>query len=224
MKLIKSRLIKITKKGLEDLGYQEFRDSITPAQGLFIKSIKNHFYLSLGLTISKYYEGLFTASFYLSKVTTWATVGSDIPNDSYQRVGSFLLKEERKKLLPDEFSAQQSEDAWWNIENENTLVDFLETVRITEQRFLDQPDLFNKIRKSRFVSELEELSKKVINDVASNKIHEDHYRFVPAKPIDEIPLEWFKVAEKVIKEKKATLNFNTVKRLAADAFRQSKCR
>jgi hypothetical protein len=221
MKLTKNKLIKLTKSGLEKLGYREFKDTITPAQGLYGKLLPSGLYLTLGLTISRYYDNLFTASFYLSKTTNWATFGQDIPNDSYKRMGFFLTGEERKVLLHREYSHQDSGDAWWNIEDENVINDFLKTVEVTESRFLNQHGLVEKIANSIFINELWKLAKRTIEKI-SDKIYigEYNYKFIPPKNIDNIPIEWFKVAEKVITEEDAILNVNTVKRLAADAYRQ----
>jgi hypothetical protein len=220
MKLTKSKLIKFTNDHLKNFGYKEIKDTITPAQGLYIKPIKNGLYfLTLGLTISKYYTDLFTASFYLSKTTTWATFGGDIPNASYRRIGSFLTKEERKVLLEGEYSLQESGDAWWNAGNVDG---FIETVKIAETRFLNQLNLFDMINDSILINELSELASLTIDMINNGYWGDYNYRFVPDKPIDDIPIEWFKVAERIIVERNAILNNNTVKRLAADAYRQSK--
>jgi len=222
MKLTKSQLIRHTRNGLKELGFEEIKDTITPAQGLYIKSIGNGLYLSLGLTISRYHESMFTASFYLSKTTTWALVGNDIPKGSYERIGRFLTRDERIKLLGKEYSTPGVTDAWWNAEYENEVAYFLETVRIAEPRFIEQPGLIDEIKRSSFVNELALLSYLVIKEIKiGSNINEFDYHFVPPKSIDNIPLEWFKAAERVITNEKAILNLNTVKRLAADAWRQN---
>ena len=46
--------------------------------------------------------------------------------------------------------------------------------------------------------------------------------FQPNKIIDEIPFIWFEAAESVIRDNNGILNKNTVKLLAADAWRQVK--
>src|ERR1700712_5244362 len=99
MKLTKQNLIRITKKGLRELGYLEVKDTTSGAQGLYIKLIENDLYLTLGLTISRYYDSMFTASFYLSKTTIWAAIWGNMPENAYKRAGSFLTIEERKILL-----------------------------------------------------------------------------------------------------------------------------
>ncbi|MDB4918756.1 hypothetical protein [Mucilaginibacter sp.] len=221
MKLIKNKLIRITKNGLEELGYREIKDTITPAQGLYIKLVENDLYLTLGLTISRYYDSMFTASFYISKTTIWARYGGDIPKNSYQRIGNFLTTEERGILLNEEHSKEGVKDAWWNEKDEKAIKYFLETVRITESRFLGQPDLFFNIQNSKDVNELDKLAKMVIDEVDSDNINGYNYQFIPKKSIDDIPMDWFKTAERVIMAEKAILNINTVKALAADAWRQT---
>lgn len=221
-KLTKSQLIKQTKAGLKELGFEEIKDTITPAQGLYIKPIGNELYLSLGLTISRLYDNMFTASFYLSKTTIWALVGNDIPKRSYERIGCFLTRDERLKLLDKEYSIQGITDAWWNAEYDSEVAKFLETVRITEPRFIEQPGLFDEIKRSSFVNELALLAHLVIKEMkAGFNLNEFDYHFLPTKPIDNIPLEWFKAAERAIVNCRGALNLNTVKRLAADAWRQS---
>jgi len=109
--------------------------------------------------------------------------------------------------------------AWWDLGDKNAVNHFLETVQITETRFLDQPGLFDGILNSTDINELEKLAKLVINDVTFENEAFD-YSFIPKKSIDDIPMEWFKAAERVLTGEKAILNANTVKHLAADAYRQ----
>lgn len=220
MKLTKSKLIKLTELGLKELGYKEVKDTITGAQGLYIKKVKVGFYLTLGLTISRYYDSLFTASFYLSKTTIWSAVWGDISKNSYQRIGHFLTTEDRGRLLNKEYSLENVRDAWWDINDNSAIVYFLESVQIAEERFLDQPNLFYDIERSEEINRLSRLATSVIKKMDLNEITKYEYQFVPEKPIDGIPLEWFKLAERVIVEESGILNYNTVKRLAADAYRQ----
>jgi len=42
MKLTKAKLIKLVKPGLEKLGFTEFKDTISGAQGLFCKKINDY--------------------------------------------------------------------------------------------------------------------------------------------------------------------------------------
>ncbi len=65
MKLTKANLLKSTREGLAEVGYYEFKDTITCADGLFIKYVGNDFFLTLGLVKSRYYDWRFTADLYL---------------------------------------------------------------------------------------------------------------------------------------------------------------
>ncbi len=220
MKLTKSKLIDLTKRGLSKLGYRNVKDTITGAQGLYIKQVEYNMYLTIGLTISRHYDSKFTASYYLSKVTTWGVVWGDIPRNSYERVGSFLTDKERKELLEERYLKAGVKDSWWDEEDRNAVANFINAVRITEDRFLSQTELYNDIVHSTDVNELAAMSKKVIQKINSIKTEQYQYRFIPKKTIDDIPIEWFKAAEKIIVEHSSILNVNTVKHLAGDAHRQ----
>lgn len=221
MKLTKAQLLKATKNKIQKLGYTEFKDTITGANGLFIKVLDNNFFLSLGLEISGYYNSMFTASFYLSKTTRWSSIWGDIPCESFERVGTFLTKSERKEFLNVEFTKEGIIDAWWNGFEEKEIENFLKVVEITENRFLSQNDLFSKIENSKEVYELVEYASSVKALVNKNDINDFVYKFVPSKTINNIPIEWYKAAEKTIINKEGILNENTVKILAADAWRQN---
>ncbi|WP_184551106.1 hypothetical protein [Mucilaginibacter sp. FT3.2] len=221
MKLTKQKLIALSKKDLSSLGYQYVTDSITAAQGLYIKKVDDSLFLSLGLTISRHFDNIFTASYYLSKTTTWAAVWGDMPNESYVRIGHFLTQEEREKLLDEQHSKIGIRDAWWDANDTNSLKYFFEAVSITESRFLSQPNLFDSVKNSVEIRNMDELAKGVISMVNSNSYEDALYKFIPLKPVDNIPIEWFKAAELMIKDRRAILNENTVKRVAADAYRQS---
>ncbi|UEG54401.1 hypothetical protein LLH06_05405 [Mucilaginibacter daejeonensis] len=221
MKLSKATLIRLTRSGLERLGYKAIKDTITPAEGLYLKVINNDYYISLGLTISRNYDHLFTGAYYLSRNTTWATIGADVPKMSYQRIGNFLTEEERQMLLGGEYAQQKNGDAWWCSNSEANLLEFFEAVRLTENRFLRQPNLIEQINSSNFINELSDMAKKTILSVeVVAKNSNEAYQFSPSRPIDGIPIAWFNAAEKVIRERNAVLNVDTVKRLAADAYRQ----
>lgn len=220
MKLAKKMLIKATKDRLLELDYYEISDSITGANGLFIKSLSNGFFLTLGLEISQLYNSRFTASFYLSKTTRWGSSWGDIPDKSYERVGFFLTKEERIELLSVEFRKEGVIDAWWNGFDQVEIEKFLRVVSITEKRFLEQKDLFSMVENSIEIKEFADYTSTVFSLINENNIRDIEYQFIPIKTKDNIPIEWYKAAEKTIRIKNGILNLNTVKLLAADAWRQ----
>jgi hypothetical protein len=220
MKLTKAKLLKEVHDGLIKMGYKEIKDTITGAEGLFIKPLPSGFFLSLGFTISRSYESLFTADFYLSKTTIWGATWGDIPCNSYERIGTFLTKDERMLYLDAEYCGDGVVDAWWRGDREDDFCKFLEIVRITEGRFLEQDDLFVKVERSADVKELVDHVSGVFEIVEKGINDKFEYQFKPNKPMDDIPAEWFKAAEITLKNKGGILNKNTVKRLAADAWRQ----
>lgn len=221
MKLTKNKLIYLVKDELEKLGFTYITDSLTGAQGLFAKNVKGKYYITLGLEISRYYDSMFSASYYLSKTTRWSSVWGDIPRDSFERVGVLLQRNERNKFLSDEFNREGVVDAWWDIEEPTSIPNFIETIKISEVRFQDNKELINSIDESSEIAELLELAQKTKDAVKNKKIC-CTLEFQPSKIIDEIPFIWFEAAESVLRNNKGILNKNTVKLLAADAWRQVK--
>lgn len=222
MKLKKASLLTAVKAELLKLGYTEIKDSITGAQGLFVKVMDRNFYLTLGMEISNLYDTKFTASFYLSKTTEWAVIWGDIPNESYKRVGIFLTKEERILYLDEEHNEEGVLDAWWDAVREGDYPKFIEVVKITEPRFLGQEDLFNKIENSQEVKKMADNVIDVFKVINKGVDESFSYQFLPKNKIDDIPTEWFKAAEMILTQKEGILNHYTVKNLAGDAWRQSK--
>lgn len=220
MKLAKAKLLKNVRNELLKMGYEEIKDSITAAEGLFIKRLPSGFYLSLGFTISNFYDSLFTADFYLSKTTIWGATWGDIPREAYKRVSAFLTKEERVLYLDVTYNKEGAIDAWWSGDKEEDFDKFLQVVKITEDRFLKQDRLFDKVEESTEVKELVDYVSGVFDIIDKGLDNMNEYQFIPDTKIGAIPPDWFKAAEIVLKNKRGILNKNTVKRLAADAWRQ----
>lgn len=204
---------------MSNLGYTPIKTTIIPAQGLYIKTV-GELYLSLGLTIHRFYDCKFTGSYYLSKVASWATYGGDIPKSSCCRVGQFLTELERESLL-DKDQYKVGNDAWWDLDDEGAIESFLEAVRIAENRFVDQEGLIYAIHNSKSIDEMCRLSQLTLNIISANTLSAGDFKFTPNKPIDNIPLEWFMAAEQAIKIEGTILNVNTVKSLAARAYVQN---
>jgi len=219
MKLSKAKLIKMVKPKLEDLGFTEFKDTKSGSQGLFIKRINQDLYLTFGLTIHRYYDSAFTGDFYLSKNTIIGAQWGDIPKEIYERP-SFLLTNEERSLYPeDNINVKGSYDIWWDGSDEKSVLDFLRVIELTEPRFINQPELLEKIEQSEEIKILVNHAEAVKKLVVTNQT-DGLYSFQPSKEVDGIPFVWFKASEKVLKESKEILNAYTVIRLAADAYRQ----
>lgn len=222
MKLTKKILKKKIQDKLIELGYIGVSDSASAADLLYIKRVENKFYLTLGLTISNYYDTRFTGAFYLSKSTIWSAIWGDIPKKSYVRIGKFLQPNERRELLSDEFNKVNVMDAWWDGDDDNSINSFISAVEITEKRFINQPNLFLDIENSNTVNEIYTLSQKVIKELGNVEDDSFVYKFVSDKPILGIPKKWIMSAEKVLSDSNNTItNRNTVVRLAVDAWRQN---
>ncbi len=212
MKLTKNKLLKTVKSKIENLDYREFKDSVNGSQGLFIKKLPNDLYLSLGLTISRFCEDVFTASFYLSKTTRWSSMWGDIPRKSYERASHFLTMQERELVLI-------NDDEWRNAFDNNHIDKFIQTISLTENRFLSQKSLIQSINNSEVVLRLQYLTKCTMEKAISHKVQKT-FNFQPKKNIDDIPCVFFQSAETVLNEENEILNNHTVKILASDAWRQ----
>ena len=212
LKLTKAKLNKAVRPGLEKLGYVFLKDSITGAQGLFGKKLPNGLYLTLALTIHRFYDDAFTADFELSK--TAEVFG--IPSVSRKRPGYLLTKEElaeRNETAP---------DIWWNGYDAESVASFVALIQKTEPRFLSQEGIVEKIEQSSAEEEYYQRSLLVREWVAKG-VPDMDFECLPGKCIDNIPMEWFKAAEYVLLEREEYLSLNAwnVKNLAGNAYRQS---
>lgn len=220
MKLTKAKLEKILTPSLESMGYIHFKDTISGFQGLFVKKVYPDLFLTLGLTISRYYEDSFTGSFYLSKTTRIGSVWGDIPEKCYERVG-FLLTEEELKNYRDGDSCIK--DIWWRGLVAVSVDDFLFCVKQCEPRICNDMILRKQIEESIEIKKLHDYSVKVV-EIVDNLPKSKKYEFLPQKEIDDIPIKWFMAAEEVLYSTDAILNKNTVKDLASDSFIRYKMR
>ena len=216
MKLTKTKLEKILTPSLESMGYTKFKDTISGFQGLYVKKISLDLFLTLGTSISRYFNDSFTGNFYLSKSTRIGSIWGDIPKKSYERIG-FLLTDEELDNYRDEGS--QLRDIWWKAFAPSSVDDFLFRVKQCEPRICNDLILREEIEKSIDVKKLHELSIKVM-EIVDNLPEQCNYKFIPPKEIDGIPMKWFMAAEKVLCSSKSVINKNTVKDLASDTYIQ----
>lgn len=217
MKLTKAKLEKILTPPLESIGYTLFKDTISGFQGLFVKKLSTDLFLTLGMTISRYYDDSFTGNFYLSKTTRIGSVWGDIPEKSYERLGFLLTEEELKNYRDEENSLLR--DVWWKGFIPASVDDFIFRVKQCETRICNDMILREQIVKSIEVNKLHEYSVKVM-EIVDNLPKRDNYNFIPIKEIDNIPMKWFMASEEVLHSSNSILNKNTVRDLASDAFIQ----
>ena len=137
MKLTKAKLIKLLKPGMENLGFQWFKDSISGAEGLYVKKINKTLYLTVGMTIHRYYDDAFTADLYLSKNTTIYCTWNDIPNDCIKRPN---------ELLQESDGVINYKKSWWS--SEDSINDFLLAIHLSEQRMCKDEELIKRINNS----------------------------------------------------------------------------
>lgn len=219
MKLTKSKLIESVRSKMESLDFTEFKNTKSGFQGLFVKRVAADLYLTLGLTIHRYYESAFTADYYLSSNTVIGAVWGDIPKECYVRIG-FLLNDDERMLYPaDNINVRGNSDIWWYGDEEQSVIDFLRVVKLTEKRFIQQPDLIRKIRNSQEIKFLSDYAERVKAIAIKEKL-DGVFHFIPVKEVNGIPLIWFRASEKVINDSHGILNSHTVIRLATDAFIQ----
>ena len=216
MKLTKTKLEKILTPSLEDMGYTWIKNTIYPFQGIYVKKISPNLFLTLGLTISRYYNDSFTGNFYLSKTTRISCVWGDIPEKSYERIGFLLTDKELAKYREE---GSHLRDIWWEGLVPASVDDFVSCVKLCEPRFCNDMKLREEIEKSLEVNKLHKYSEKTMK-IVDNIPRCVNYEFIPIKEIDNIPMKWFMAAEYTLRSNKDIVNKNTVKGLARDAFIQ----
>lgn len=215
MTLKKKDLIKAVRPGLETLGYTYLKDSILGGEGLFAKKISDKYYLTLGLTIHRYYEDAFTGDFYLSTNLLWASTGLGYPwLICYKRIGEYLTK--------DELASLRNHDGWWRGEKPNSVKEFISMVALSEARFLATPKLFKEIDNSKGITNDTRTINLIKELVARGDEIVFDFKEQPNKEIDGIPMIWFKAAEKIIYETDYPYkNKFRVKILASGAYHQT---
>ncbi|MDR2275478.1 MAG: hypothetical protein LBF27_31520 [Sphingobacterium sp.] len=203
---------------LGDIKYINIPNVNSVADCLFVKKMTNGLFLFLGVIFSKYEKGKFTGNFYLSKVTIFSAVWDDIPPNSYKRVSTFLKEEERLLFLSKDYCKQGMVDGWWNIGDNDSIMNFKSTVDLVETRFLNQDKLFESIQNSVELRNLDELSENVIIEIISSKGNVDKLLDVKKNKINN---EWFEVAKSVLSVAGGNLTEPLIKRLASDAWRKT---
>ena len=215
MKLKKKELIRAVRSGLEALGYTYLRDSLHGNEGFFAKKINDKYYLTLGLTIHRFYDDAFTGDFYLATNLSWAASGRDFPwLICYKRIGQYLTK--------DEIALLKDKDDWWSGKDPESVEEFVSMVALTEPRFLATPDLFQEVDKSVGIARITKIVNLVIELVLKGDDIEFDFKNLPNREIDGIPMIWFKAAEKVINDiDYPNKTMAAVKIYASDAYHQT---
>ena len=216
MKLTSAKLISKLKRRLQSLGFTYFKE--TGVTGTFKMKIDGDLYLTLSLTVSRWYDSMFTGEYSLSLTTRWGYTIGNIPRDSYKRISYVLSDEERTRYSKEE--NPNVKDLWWDGMDEADVNSFLEIVELTYKRFSSDSDLVKRIRQSDEAKKLAKQSQETIDCVNKGNFAQD-LECQPNKEIDFIPFEWFKAAETVLRQNGSTLHEAGVIVLASDAYRRS---
>ncbi|MNK15618.1 hypothetical protein D3C87_337650 [compost metagenome] len=203
---------------LADIKFISIPNVNSVADCLFVKKLTNGLFLFLGVIFSKYEKGKFTGNFYLSKVTIFSAVWDDIPPNSYKRVSIFLKEEERSLFLHEDYCKKGMVDGWWNIDYNDSIMNFKNAVNLVETRFLNQDNLFESIQNSVELRNLDELSENVIIKIIGSKGDEDKLLDVIKNKINS---KWFEVAKSVLSHAGENVTEPLIKRLASDAWRKT---
>ena len=207
IKLTKALLVKSLRDKMESQDFHYFKDTISGAQGLFAKKVNEDLYLTVGLTIHRYYDDAFTADLYLSKSTTIYCTWGDIPKKCQRRPTELLTIEE---------SQQFGHGGWWSCEK--SIEDFFQAIKISEMRMCQDNELTKSICQSNEIKSLYTIASKIKENIQA--IVEIPYSFIPNRIIDDIPIDWFKATEYTLKQMREEVSFNVIKFHASDAFRQ----
>ncbi len=214
MEVTRKQLFKKLIPFFEKMGYTYFKDTISAANGLFVKKIDEKIYVCIGIDTSNLYENAFDCNYYMGQSLTYALLYDGI-RDAYLRSWQLLSKEELNKYCS---IGVFSEYFWWHSDDANSIESFKEAVLLTEPRLISNFDLRKRIITNKEAKHQQDLTTKV-RKLVKNGVPIIKTHFVPEKEKDGIPLIWFTAAEYVQKDEKY-FNKNTVFRLAADAYRQ----
>jgi hypothetical protein len=214
MKVTRKQLFKKLVPFFEGMGYTYFKDTISPACGLFAKKIDDNIYVCIGIDTSNLFENAFDCNYYMGQSLTYALLYEGI-RDAYLRSWQLFSEGELNKYRS---IGAFSEDFWWHSGDVNSIKSFKDAVQLTEPRFINNLGLRERIATNEEAKHQHDLTTKVRTLVQSG-VPDFETKFVPEKEKDGIPLIWFTDAEYVQKDE-GYFNKNTVFRLTADAYRQ----
>src|SRR5215472_10548696 len=215
----KSRFIKEISAYMAALHYGPVPGPLKTCAALFYKKIDD-LVLTVGLEFSTRYKERFTASFYLSKSFHWGYMLPGFPKRAFERFGKFLEAPERKHLLDPFFAQPGVVDAWWIGFTSGSVESFLEALRLTESRFVEQPGLSDEVRnceelKKHLVMVGEVVSgRRALKGPPPNLVHQ------PSRYAPPIPREYYWAAELVLAKHEpglASVSFTDL--LAVDSWR-----
>ena len=214
---------------MSELGYVEFEDVLMSDANLFVKTCGDLF-LTIGFTISRWYDDQFTCDYYLSRTTNWAECRGDVPHRlTYVRPGFLMTPQERGDITVDTHCKNNPEtiyDMWWNAFDSSggydsvSLKSFVETIALTENRVSQQPGVIEKIYSSKVLKTIYNKVNRTI-EIQQSESYAADLQLLPNREVKGVPMKWHMAAETVLREfgDKKILSTFGVKCLAADAAR-----
>ena len=242
MKLTKQKLIKAVRTHLEEIGFTFFKTYEEDI--VFAKRIRKGLYLTLFLTIHRFYNDQFTGDFTIAPTMHYLSGGGFYPKKMRERVGMLLTKSERmlyadeieiedcgdSQIINPEIAKMMQElglpkangefkDCWWEGLDSGSVLRFLDAVRVTEPRFVNNPDLVEAISSNAHIQKDVAEQEKVIAYLDKIEQYED-YKYLPTRCLCA-PIEWYKAAELLTMEKNTKQKYckNSVRYYAENAYR-----
>ena len=242
MKLTKQKLIKAVRTHLEEIGFTFFKTYEEDI--VFAKRIRKGLYLTLFLTIHRFYNDQFTGDFTIAPTMHYLSTGGLYPKKMRERVGMLLTKQERMKYA-DEIETEchdenrsidpaitkmmqelglsttsgEFKDCWWKgLENESVLK-FLCAINLTEPRFVNNSSIVDELQNNIYIQQDIADQEKVIAYLEKVRQYND-YHYIPTRCLCA-PIEWYQAVELLLIEKnKNPKNCkNSVRYYAENAYR-----
>ena len=193
----------------EKLGYHHFKDNLFP---LYAKKIREGWFLSLGLTIHRFYDDQFTVDLFLARYVAMNYLSFDIPKDSSKRIGELLSEKERLDYFGDSII-----DHWWSLYNDSPEESIVELVKLVEPRLSNDKDLMDRIMKSREAQQTYDDVQEVTRAFVSG-CYSHNPDYCPFNPKNDIPIDWFWAAETIMRNQGRHPSW--VQKVAEQAYRQ----
>lgn len=212
-------------KAMDDIGYEHYPD----VEGVrFIKYLHNGFYNLMYIQFHRYHANSFTGEFFLSLYPSELYYQAGIGNIYRSRIGMHMKAFERVKYLNNEKQRFDIDggDAWWYINDENVVENFVYSVICAEPRFLSQSGIYQQVlnnKKLRYYYNTKIVP--IIKIASQQDLDKREYTIIPKTDPYKIGFKWFKAAEIFMKEYTTSYQLKSrwVKYLAYEAYMTDKC-
>jgi hypothetical protein len=139
-------LKKILSDKLEILNYTLLPYNNKTNDIIFYKELSSGVISTLGVYHSNLYQKKITGAYYMALSYTWSMATPVfLPDNACQHINSILSLSDKKKLLDKEY--WNSSNAWWNSSNEKEILNFVNSIYMTEKIFLkNEESILSNIR------------------------------------------------------------------------------